>query len=154
MQLERRFEVSPAYDKKAEGFGVGAATMRWYVIGDKGAIQFVLSTGWYPDIIKPTTFMDWSDWGDLTVRRMRPHDSPIPFDLGYHSLTPRYENQPPVECQLLKGPCYYDGSGLNANKPFSILVHEGSDRLWEFLEGYYHETFEEQEVTSDTPIPA
>lgn len=143
--LERKFEVSPAYDKKAEGYGIGAATMRFYVIGPKGAIQFVLYTGWYCHTIEKTSFDDWSDWRELMVR-VQPHDVPMPADLGYHSPTPRYEGQSLMQdnCSVLGGPCYYDGSGLNASKPFSILIHEGSDRLWEFLEGYYKETFEQE----------
>jgi hypothetical protein len=145
MTLERKFEISPAYDKRSEGYGIGAATMRFYVIGPKGAVQFVLYSGWYTHTIKPTTFDDWSDWGDLRVQ-VKPHDAPMPVDLGYHSPTPRYEGQGLMQegCPVINGPCYYDGSGLNASKPFSILVHEGSDRLWEFLEGYYSDTFEEE----------
>lgn len=143
-ELVRKFEVSPAYDKRSEGYGQGCATMRFYVIGPKGAVQFVCMTGWYPKIIKKTTFDDWSDWAELRIAPMQPHDSPMPSDLGYHSPTPRYEGQSIMDqtCSILNGPCYYDGSGLNASKPFSILVHEGSDRLWEFLEHYYAETFE------------
>lgn len=147
--LERKFEITPGYDKKAEGCGIGCATMHFYVIGVKGAIQFVLMTGWYPHIIKKTTFDDWSDWAELRIT-VQPDDKPFPVDLGYHSRLPRYEGQAVMdgECHLLKGPCYYDGSGLNAHKPFSILVHEGSERLWEFLELYYYETFKEKDVTA------
>jgi hypothetical protein len=146
--LERKFEMIPSFDKAAEGYGIGAAIMRFYVVGPKGAVQFVLSTGWYPNIIKKTTFTDWSDWGELEVRKPGPNDAPMPWDLGWHSPVPRYEGQEPMsgECSVIQGECYYDGSGLNANKPFSILVHEGSDRLWEFLELYYRETFEEKAV--------
>ena len=144
--LERRFEITPAWDKRSadpsKNYGIGCATMRFYVIGPDGAIQFVCMTGWYPHIIKKTTFDDWSDWAELRIR-IQPHDAPLPSDLGYHSPIPRYEGQELMDgnCPILNGPCYYDGSGLNAMKPFSILVHEGSDRLWEFLEAYYHETF-------------
>lgn len=154
MELRRDFQVRPAYDKRAEGYGQGCAEMTWYVIGPKGAIQFNLLTGWYPHIIKKTTFDDWSDWAELRVRDPEPHDKPMPADLGYHSYTPMYEGQDLMtgECHLLKAPCYYDGSGLNANKPFSILVHEGGDRLWEFLEGYYYETFDKSSAAA--PVEA
>ena len=144
--LERKFEVTPAYDKRSKGYGQGCATMTFYVIGEKGAIQFKLMTGWYPDTIKQTSHTDWSDWGELDIRREE-HMVPMPMDLGYHSPTPRYESQTLMDenCFLLHGPCYYDGSGLNANKPFSILVHEGTEGLWKFLEMYYHDTFESEE---------
>lgn len=151
MTLERKFEVTPAYDKRSDGYGMGAATMRFYVIGPKGAVQFVFYTGWYCHTIKKTTFDDWSDWGEMQITR-HDGDNLIATDLGYHSLTPKYEGQSLMdrECHILKAPCYYDGSSLNASKPLSILIHEGSDRLWEFLEGYYRETFEE---AADEPPP-
>lgn len=146
-ELKHEFKMTPAYDKRSEGYGQGCATMWFYVIGPLGAIQFSCMTGWYPRIIKKTTFDDWSDWGELMVGRMEPHDSPMPSDLGYHSPKPKYDGQSLMseDCSILHGPCYYDGSGLNANKPFSILVHEGSDRLWEFLDGYYRDTFEKED---------
>lgn len=147
MTLERKFVVTPAYDKRDEGYGQGCATMWFYVIGPKGAVQFSCMTGWYPHVIKKTTLTDWSDWAELWVRDLGPHDKSLPSDLGYHSPIPMYDGQSLIsnKCDVLHGPCYYDGSGLNANKPFSILVHEGSDRLWEFLEMYYHDTFEREE---------
>jgi hypothetical protein len=146
MSLERRFEITPAYDKRAEGYGQGSATMTFFVIGPLGAIQFKLMTGWYPGIIKKTTFTDWSDWAELRVRDLGDLGKPMPMDLGYHSHAPHYEGQELMDgkCRILNGPCYYDGSGLNAEKPFSILVHEGSERLWEFLEMYYRDTFEKK----------
>lgn len=145
--FERKFEITPAWDKRSsdpnKNYGIGAATMRFYIIGEKGAVQFTLMTGWYPHIIKKTTFDDWSDWNQLRIS-IQPHDEPMPCDLGYHSRVPRYEGQTLMDdtCPIINGPCYYDGSGLNAYKPFSILVHDGSERLWEFLEHYYRETFE------------
>lgn len=144
--LERKLEITPSWDKRdpdpKKNYGIGCVTMRWYVIGPKGAIQFVLMTGWYPHIIKKTTWNDWSDWGDLHVS-VREGDRPMPTDLGFHSPVPLYEGQTKMtdDCPVLGGPCYYDGSGLNADKPFSILVHEGGEKLWEFLEQYYAETF-------------
>lgn len=46
------------------------------------------------------------------------------------------------ECKHVKGgKCYYDGSGLNADRVFEILRREGSDGVWRELEEYYTETF-------------
>lgn len=141
--------ITPAYDKRGEGYGQRSLDMTWYVKGSEGAIQFRLFTGWYPDIIPRTTVSDWSDWRTLNVKRhMDDLNAPMPADLGFHSHKPLYEGQSLMDghCSILDGPCYYDGSGLNANKPFSILVHEGGEKLWEFLEGYYRETFTKAEV--------
>lgn len=145
--LTREITFRPAYDKRStdpnKNYGIGCVTMTWYVKGPLGAIQFQLLTGWYPHIIKKTSFEDWSDWGELRVNDMQPHDKPMPSDLGYHSPKPLYEGQTLMQedCPILGGPCYYDGSSLNADKPFSILVHEGGERLWEFLEKYYADKF-------------
>jgi len=50
-------------------------------------------------------------------------------------------------CPYLDGkPCYYDGSGLNAERIFDILVKEGSAGVWRELEVYYRETFERSGV--------
>jgi hypothetical protein len=44
--------------------------------------------------------------------------------------------------------CYYDGSGLNAERIFGVMLREGSDGVWKALEEYYEEIFgaAEQEV--------
>lgn len=45
-------------------------------------------------------------------------------------------------CKWLDGaPCYYDGSGLNAEPVFELLIEKGSDAVWEYLENYYEEVF-------------
>lgn len=59
-------------------------------------------------------------------------------------------------CEWLGGkPCYYDGSGLAAEEYFKTLVAEGSEALWEKLEGYYKETFENgRNIPSTEEYPA
>jgi len=44
-------------------------------------------------------------------------------------------------CPYLDGkPCYYDGSGLNAERIYQVLLERGSQGVWEELEQYYQET--------------
>jgi hypothetical protein len=66
---------------------------------------------------------------------------PMPADLGYHWRTPRYAGQEAREdCHALGGaPCYYDGSGLNANRIYEVLLREGSEGVWRSLEQMYAE---------------
>ena len=142
--LTRKLEISPAYDKRPK-YGQHCVDMRWLVQGRHGSVQFLLFTGWYPAII-PTPDKRWQE---LTgVIRLGPHDAPMAADLGYHSRVPRYEDQMLMdkECPYLEppGPCYYDGSGLNARRIFSILVHKGGEAVWEALEEYYRKTFERE----------
>lgn len=126
MNLERIFVVEPAFHKK--NHGIHCAELRMVVKGDRGAVQFVLFTGWY-----------------------LPHSSvadtkPLPADLGWHSPKPMYKGQSPVRqsCEYLDGkPCYYDGTSLGAQDVFNLLISEGSDAVWTLLENRYHELFSE-----------
>ena len=68
----------------------------------------------------------------------------MPADLGYHSKKPHYDGQQPTgeNCEYCDGkPCYYDGSGLNANDAMYALVNGGDNALWAFLDGYYNYVF-------------
>jgi hypothetical protein len=105
--------------------------------GDAGAVQFVLFTGWLPQHIEPSGIglRCISKWGSIDVS---------PADLGYHSKTPHYAGQETAaaSCEYCGGqPCYYDGSGLNANDAMYALVNGGDDALWAFLDGYYSTVF-------------
>lgn len=70
---------------------------------------------------------------------------PMPTDLGYHSPEPRHEGQKRMtkSCEWLDGkPCYYDGSGLAAQRVFEVLLKEGDEGVWRELEAYYGRLFE------------
>jgi hypothetical protein len=127
--FEKVIECDPAYDKRDDdskkNYGVGALMLRFILKSDKGAVQFVLNTGWYLPHVQLT-------------------GEPMPWDLGYHSPVPMYDNQPIVtdECPYLDGkPCYYDGSSLNAEQVFEVMLREGIDSVWAFLEEYHHQRF-------------
>jgi len=127
--LKRKIEFSPAWDKRSndpsKDYGIHCVEIRFLVIGEKGAIQFLLYTGWM-------------------LPGMTENIKPMAADLGYHSFKPMYKGQEVMQqdCPVLNGsPCYYDGSGLQADKPWKILREHGGERLWEFLEKEYHQTF-------------
>lgn len=53
-------------------------------------------------------------------------------------------------CPYLDGkPCYYDGSGLAAERIYEIMLKEGSDGVWKALEKYYKDTFKETKDTME-----
>lgn len=147
-ELRHEIEISPAYDHRAEGKGQNCVDMTWYVTGPKGVIQFRLFTGWGKQII-PTPERPWQE---LNIPYPCGHDQglwePMPADLGYHSYVPLYEEQTTMgSCPRLGGKdCYYDGSGLNAYRIFSILVHEGGDAVWAALEAEYELRFKDVEA--------
>lgn len=136
--LERIVKFYPAYDKRhedpAKNYGIHGVELRMLVKGDRGAVQFVLYTNWMlPHVTKELTNKS-QDTGLF---------KPLPADLGYHSLTPIYKGQKSSgKCEYLDGKkCYYDGSGLNAERIYTTLLSHGSDGVWKALEEYYSEVF-------------
>lgn len=189
--LERIVRFYPAYDKRdpdpKKNYGIHGVELLMLVKGEKGAVQFKLSTNWQlPHVTKETvertiakaavhgatampqvksitggSFEDVERMMESVSRlaglgpRRTMLDSidlkcfflPTPVDLGYHSYTPHYEGQEPVssECEWLGGkPCYYDGSTLNAERIFDVLVAEGDEGVWRELEVYYMDLFDEE----------
>lgn len=103
---------------------------RFYLHGPKGAVQFVFDIKEY--------------YGKLKV---------IPYDLGYHSPVPRYEGHTAigVDCHVLNGKCYYDGSSLNADSLWQKFVETNdSDIIWTELLDYYNHVFDSPESESAT----
>lgn len=136
--LERRVVFAPAFDKRdpnpSKNYGIHGVDMRMYVIGPRGAVQFVLYTGWHLPHVREEL--------DARPSRKRCLDHPMPADLGYHSPIPTYEGQEEWgrdNCELLGCRCYYDGSGLNAERIYEVLLREGSEGVWRELEAYYDE---------------
>ena len=110
--------------------------IKFVVKGDKGAIQFLLYTGWIPQYSKRDSISGLyiNNWGSFV----------LPADLGYHSKEPMYEGQDTIvdSCVYCDGlPCYYDGSSLNASDAMYTLVNGGDKALWEFLKGFYNHIF-------------
>lgn len=151
-QFEKIIEIMPAFDKRAEGYGIGSSSLRM-ILRDtetKQAVQFAMYLGWY----LPGSLPESSPLTRKVHRGFRSvaaeSSDPMPFDLGYHAIAPRYEGQMLMDenCEVTGGVCYYDGSSLNAYDAWQILVADGHEGLWRFLEDYYRETF------APTPEPA
>jgi hypothetical protein len=116
--------------------------------GDKGVVQFTISTGWIPQFAKPDSIMHRyiEDWGSHMM----------PADLGYHALAPQYEDQQKMSesCGYLDGQsCYYDGSGLNASDAMYALVNGGEESLWKFMDEYYNCVFEKGKYPTPAEYP-
>jgi len=139
--MEREIRLHPAWDKRnpdpSKNYGIHGVEMRFVLMGDKGAVQFVLYTNWHLPHV-----MEW-----LESKRDRAYNpfAPMPADIGYHSPKPMYDGQDVMveSCEYLAGqPCYYDGSSLQSYAYFEVLVREGGEALWQKLEEYYHELFD------------
>ena len=139
--MKRIITLNSAWDKTdsdpKKNYGIHGVELRMVLKGKHGATQFVLYTNWQlPEVT------------ERMRKEMTPDKhflfEPLPADKGYHSLKPIYEGQSIINrpCEYLNGkPCYYDGSGLNAESLYEILLREGSEGVWKNLEEYYVELF-------------
>ena len=147
--MEKIIEITPAYDKRDsnpnKNGGIHGVELRFLLKGKKGVIQFLIYTNWMlPKVQKEVD--------EQMLDRRFPYllHTPLPADLGYHSLTPRYDGQTMItpNCPYLDGKaCYSDGSSLNAKEIFEILLQEGDKGLWKALEDYYSTVFGNEDKT-------
>ena len=132
MSFERLVEWTPAYDKRPK-YGIHGMNLRFILKGPEAATQFLIYTNW---LLKHN-----QDEADARLDSAFPHllCHPLPADLGYHSRRPLYADQKPIgeTCDYLNGPCYYDGSGLNAQTLYWKFVAEGEAVIWRELEEMY-----------------
>lgn len=141
--MEKIIEFLPAFDKRnanpSKNYGIHGVDLRMYLKGDKGVVQFVLYTNWHLPHVQDELESKTVDIDRFYIKTFKPQ----PADLGYHSPKPRYEGQYRTEnCDLLDGhECYYDGSGLNAERIYDVLLKEGSEGVWRELEIYYNQLF-------------
>ena len=139
--LEHIVEITEAYDKRnpdpAKNYGVHGVNLKFLVKGPKGVIQFLIYTNW----MLPHNMEELKAKCDGHYCYLEP----MPADIGYHSYVPMHEGEAPISksCEYLEGkPCYYDGSSLNAEPIFDIMVSRGGDAMWAELERWYHDTFD------------
>lgn len=138
IKFECKFNSKHCLPKSGGSHGVHGLTMRFTSKGEKGAVQFVLYTGWLPQYAKPDTI------NSLYVKEWGAGTSCMPADLGYHSKVPMYDGQDVTQdyCTYCDGaPCYCDGSGLNSIDAMYTLVNGGDKALWSFLDNYYQHIF-------------
>lgn len=136
--MEKIVSFSPAWDKRNadpnKNYGIHGVELRFVLKGKLGATNFTIFTNWHlPEV-------------QQSLNRKRSPESllPLPADFGYHSPKPLYDNAPPItdDCPYLDGkPCYYDGSGLYAEKVYERLLREGDGAVWEELEESYKDRF-------------
>jgi hypothetical protein len=137
--FERIVHMRPAYDKRdsdpKKNYGIHGVNLTMILKGEEGAVQFVLFTNWQLPHVQKETYD--KHFGDR--ERIELFTTPMAADLGYHWPTERYEGQTVCKdkCDWLNGPCYYDGSSLNAERVFEVLLREGSEGVWRELESFY-----------------
>jgi len=128
--FERITELTEAHDGRSKKCGIQSVDFRMIVKNEKGAVQFAMCTG----------------WNLKHVREEGVSSKPYPYDLGYHSPKPQYDAQIIIDenCPYIDGPCYYDGSGLNADPIFDLLCEKGGEAVWQELEKYHNQIFSKE----------
>lgn len=145
-KFERIVTLSPAFDKRDpnpnKDYGIHGVELRMVLKGPLGATQFILYTNWQLPHVTREMIIKTSSADPITLKA---RFLPLPADKGYHWKKRRYKGQHSYACDLLPGKkCYYDGSGLNANALYEVLLKEGSDGVWRDLENYYNELAKEK----------
>jgi hypothetical protein len=159
--FQRIVKFYPAYDRRdpnpSKNHGVHGVNLLMLLKGDKGCIQFMLSTNWMLPHVQAEQDRKHLKNTDKLVLECFYH--PRPWDLGYHSYIPMYEGQTAINsCEWLDGkPCYYDGSSLEADRIYKVLLAEGDEGVWKALEEEYRYRFEpsvseaNDEVSAEIP---
>lgn len=111
--------------------GIGSERHLYVTIADHRtgpvAVSFDYATGTYHEA---TPRSSWSE--------------PMALDIGHHTTVALYPEQWRSEdCDWLGGRCYYDGSGLQADRYLSILQGGGEASLWAALDARLHEVMDE-----------
>jgi hypothetical protein len=141
----RRTEWAPAFDRRdpdpKKNYGIHGVEVRFLVGNEDGVVQFLLYTNW---MLKHVQEEHREQYGHHVLM------APLPADLGYHSPTPKYEGHGSMgPCPYLNGrECYYDGSGLNAERIYWLLVEKGDEAMWKELEAYHAKLFDHERRTS------
>lgn len=142
MTFERRVDFIPAFDERSpdpkKNYGIGSMRIRFILKGELGAVQWMIGTPW--DV---ASARHPNGWREETQR-------PSGWDLGYHSPRPLYDEQTQMgSCDVLDGPCFYEGSGLNADLLIENFIERGDEYVWQALEAYYRHTFEDADWPFD-----
>lgn len=144
--FECRTEWTPAYDRRSQipgkNYGVHGMDLRFILIGPRGATQLVIYTNWH----LPHVSSEFEAQSNTTMLL------PMPADLGYHAHEAQYEGQLVAsdDCDYIGGPCFYDGSRLNADAVFERFVAEGEAVVWEMLTEEYRERFGTEKEGEET----
>ena len=138
---EQRIEFQPGYNRKEEGYGVHGMAIRFLLVCELGTVQFVMNTGWVPGITG-RRFENPSYSATKEHARRIAELSPLAVDLGYHWRTNPHPDSDYTykteKCAALDGAdCWYDGSGLNAERVMERFIDEGEPAVWEELIEYY-----------------
>lgn len=146
-KFEREITIAPAFDKRSEGYGIHGCDLIMNLKGKTGIVYFSMSTNWQlPHVTNGMINDTIMKRGNLNEIDLIVRFAPSSIELGYHSPVPVTQGQEytRLNCHHFPGktPCYCSSGCLAAEPVFKILLTEGSEGVWKFLEEYYKKTFE------------
>ena len=134
-KFEQITKISPAFDKRNKGVGIGSCTMFMVLKGSKGCVALSVNTGWF----LPCTF-EWKETcvGQTGLSSWEPKGNCVCYcsPVKMHDWQ---EGRP--NCNWLGCACYGDCGYTMADEPFDLLLTKGSDAVFEWLKNYYHSVF-------------
>lgn len=151
MNREIKFVPYPMSD------GESSSQLWFQLFGELGMVELDISTNWYTPKVTERRLQEmkkdvWLQKEDFLLRHF--WMGPQPLDLCYFSPVRKSED----DCYWEDGaihhapnivPCYYgykysDEDGNDAKEvAYQLLLHEGNDGVWKYLEQYYVEVFGE-----------
>lgn len=144
-QFEQIVRISPAYDQRHKGAGIGGTRLFMVLKGKQGCVVFTVAMGWY----LPCT----REWKELCIQQSGLDTwEPRGEGVSYCSPVPLHDyqkNDGRPYCDWLGCTCYGDTGYTIADEPFDLLLQKGSDAVWEWLANFYHKTF--SPTTTTTP---
>ena len=124
------------------GHGKSGMGIMFVVMGDNGAVEFVIDTGWYP------YYNDGMPLGNRLMYgqcRSEPHPGPVMIHSPKQESPDDKASDP--SCRYLGGkPCYLREYYLMGQDAFYSLVNGGEDGLWKFMESVYSHFFISQSM--------
>lgn len=141
-EFEKIVHITPAYDSRNKGGGIGNCKLVMVVKGPKGAVTFTMGTAWY----LPATF----EWKQTCIERTGIESWETKgYAVGYCSPVQLHDYDEPREnCDWLGCTCYGSIGFSISDEVKDILIKEGSDAVWKWLENYYRQIFESTDERS------
>lgn len=135
--MKKITKFTPAYDKRhsdpSKNYGIHSVNLIMVLKGKMGAVSLTIFTNWYlPEVRKELLAKKDARSGYMEQYPYTFVSEPTPADINYHSHVPQYEGQEPISgnCEYIGGICYCDGSSLQAQDYFDVLIKEGSEGVW------------------------
>lgn len=150
--MERTISFEVGYDHRSfpedcggGGHGQHGMSIRFVLKGPAGAVQWLVNMHhWVPGNVHYGHVETTDNQPVSLVPLKYPQvGDGMATDLGYHSPREMYEGQygPREDCEYIDGPCWYDGSGLNAEPILEAFLSHGPHAVWAALARYYMQTF-------------